>query len=204
MATKIQKLKWDLHQKKHRFLLLYGLSHGLIFPYDDELIERLRKVSYGGIPASVILLSNAMTNGHCYDRALLMSQAFLDDSDDVKLLYGDIDSLKLNPNFIRDSKRYADHCFVERVTKLRHINDKESIRRFIEEDEDKEDIERDKYASPLILPMIETTFGQPTEMYSLSGIDLLQREIEHFKKTINYDEVLREIDEDMKRLGIRK
>lgn len=233
MATKIQNLKWDLHQKKHKMLLIYGLRHGLIFPYDDELIGKLRNVYYGGIPASIILLSNGMSNGHSYDRALLMSRAFLDEEDDVKLLYGDIDSLKLNPKFICDDSRYADHCFVERITKdgrhliydtscgfifdkkiywlmerpkLRHINNKESIRKFIENDEDRynEDIERDKYASPLILPMIENTFGIPTEFYSLKGIELLQREIEHYKKQIKYDDVVKEIDQDMKRLGLKK
>lgn len=90
--------------------------------------------------------------------------------------------------------------------KLRHTNSKESIRRFIEDDEDRwpEDVERDKYASPLILPMIETTFGRPTEMYSFKGIELLQREIEHFKEQIKYDDVVREIDEDMRRLGLKK
>ena len=90
--------------------------------------------------------------------------------------------------------------------KLRHTNSKESIRRFIEEYEDKypEDIERDKYASPLILPMIETTFGKPTEIYSLKGIELLQREIEQFKKVINYDGVCQEIEEDMKKLRFKK
>ena len=233
MATNFQKLKWDIHQKKHKMLMIYGLQHGLIFPYYEELIKKLRNVYYGGIPASIILLSNGMSNGHCYDRALLMSRAFLNDEDDVNLLYGDIDSLKLNPNFISDSPHYADHCFVERITKdgrhliydtscgfifdkkiywlmenpkLRHINSKGSIRKFIEGDEDRwpEDIERDKYASPLILPMIETTFGRPTEMYSFKGIELLQREIEHFKEQIKYDDVVREIDEDMRRLGLKK
>lgn len=233
MGTKIQKLKWELHQKRYKMLLIYGLQHGLIFPYDNELIEKLRNVYYGGIPASIILLSNGMSNGYCYDRALLMSRAFLDEDDDVKLLYGDIDSLKLNPIFINDSPHYADHCFVERITKdgrhliydtscgfvfdkrmywlmekpkLRHTNSKEAIRKFIKKDEDRfpKDIERDKYASPLILPMIETTFGRPTEMYSLSGFELLQREINHFKEQIKYDDVVREIDEDMKRLGLRK
>ena len=86
MATKIQKLKWYLHQKRYKMLLIYGLQHGLIFPYDDELIGKLRNVYYGGIPASIILLSNGMSNGHCYDRALFMSRAFLDEEDDVKLL----------------------------------------------------------------------------------------------------------------------
>lgn len=233
MATRLQKMKWDLHSYKQKALLIWGLKNGLITPYDDQLIEKLRKVYYGGIPASVILLSNGMTNGHCYDRALLMSRAFLDDEDDVQLLYADIDSLKLNPQYISDSPLYADHCIVERITKdgrhliydtsagfvydkklywlmehpkVRKINNKESIIKFINEDEDfhPEDVERDKYIAPLVLPMIEKTFGRPTEMYSLLGIELLQREIEHYKKAINYDGVVEEIDQDMKRLGIRK
>jgi len=226
-------MKWDLHSYKQRVLLIWGLKNGLITPYDDQLIEKLRKVYYGGIPASVILLSDGMTNGHCYDRALLMSRAFLDDEDDVQLLYADIDSLKLNPKFISDSPLYADHCIVERITKdgkhliydtsagfvydkklywlmehpkVRKINNKESIIKFINEDEDfhPEDVERDKYIAPLVLPMIEKTFGRPNEMYSLLGIELLQREIEHYKKTINYDGVVKEISQDMKILGIRK
>ncbi len=233
MATRIQKLKWDLHSYKQKVLLIWGLKNGLITPYDDQLIEKLRKVYYRGIPASVILLSDGMTNGHCYDRALLMSRAFLNDEDDVQLLYADIDSLKLNPKFISDSPLYAEHCIVERITKdgkhliydtsagfvydkklywlmehpkVRKVNNKESIIKFINEDEDfhPEDVERDKYIAPLVLPMIEKTFGRPNEMYSLLGIELLQREIEHYKKTINYDGVVEEISQDMKRLGRRK
>ena len=233
MITRIQKMKWDLHSYKQKVLLIWGLKNGLITPYDDQLIEKLRKVYYGGIPASVILLSDGMTNGHCYDRALLMSRAFLDDEDDVRLLYADIDSLKLNPKFISDSPLYADHCIVERITKdgkhliydtsagfvydkklywlmehpkVRKVNNKESIIKFINEDEEihPEDVERDKYITPLVLTMIEKTFGRPNEMYSFLGIELLQREIEHYKQTINYDGVVEEISQDMKRLGIRK
>ena len=232
VATKLQKMKWNLHEKKYKMLLVWGLKNGYILPYDDVLIEKLRKVYYGGIPASVILLSNGMTNGHCYDRALLMSRAFLNDDGDVRLLYASIDSLRLNPCFIRKDPMYADHCIVERTTpdgrkliydtscgfvfdkelywlmekpKVRHSNGKDEIRAFVEADEDycPEDVDRDKYVLPLVLPMIETTFGKPTEMYTLDGIELLQREIEHYKKEIDYDGVCQEIDEDMKRLGIR-
>ncbi len=233
MIKKIQELKWKLHCYRQKRLFFYGLKKGYIAPYNDELIEKLRHVYYGGIPASVILLSNGMTNGHCYDRALLMSRAFLNDDDDVQLLYASIDSLRLNPLYISDDPLYADHCFVERITKdgrhliydtstgfiydknlywlmenpeVRKINSKESIKRFIEEDEDRwpEDVERDKYAAPLILPMIEMSFGRPTEFYSFSGIELLQREIDHYKQIINYDGVVEEIDQDMRRLGLKK
>lgn len=232
MATKLQKMKWDLHRYKERMLLIWGLKNGLITPYDDELIEKLRKIYYGGIPASVILLSNGMTNGHCYDRALLMSRAFLEDEGDVQLVYATINSLKLNPKFICDDPLYADHCIVERITKdgrhliydtsagfiydkklywlmenpkVRKVNGKESIKKFIEDDEEcyPEDVDRDKYVAPLVLPNIEMTFGKPTEMYSAKGIELLQREIEHYKNTINYDDIVEEIDQDMRRLGLK-
>lgn len=87
MATQIEMMKWNLHQKKHKKLMLWGLKMGYIAPYDDELIKKLRNICSGGVPASIILLSNGMSNGHCYDRATLMSQAFLDTEDDVNLIY---------------------------------------------------------------------------------------------------------------------
>ena len=90
--------------------------------------------------------------------------------------------------------------------KIRKINKKDSIIKFIESEDyyHPEDIERDKYGSALILPLIEMTYGRPNEMYSMLGIELLQREIEHFKETINYEGICQEIYEDMKRLGLRK
>lgn len=233
MTTKLQKMKWNLHNYKSKQLLIWGLKNGYITPYNDKLIEKLRSIYYGGIPASIILLSNDMSNGHCDDRALLMSRAFLDEEGDVQLVYASIDSLRLNPQFVdHNDSLYADHCIVERVTKdgqhliydtsagfvydkklywliehskVRKINSKNSIIEFVESDEyyHPEDIERDKYASSLILPMIEISYGRPTEMYSHLGIELLQREIEHFKKVINYDDVCQEIDEDMRRLGLK-
>ena len=229
MSTKLQNMKWELHKNKYKQLLMWGLKNNLIMPYDDSLIEKLRNIYYGGIPASILLLSNGMSRGYCYDRALLMSKAFLDEEEDVQLIYVSIDSLKLNPQIIElNDPLYIDHCIVERVTKegqhiiydttfglaydkrlywlmecpkVRHINDKNFIKQFVKCDEcyHLEDMERDKYASPLILPMIEKFYGRPTEIYSYLGIELLQREIEHFKKVINYSDVRQEIDEDIRR-----
>lgn len=234
MEKRLQTLKWNLHNYKLKKLLIWGLNHGYIAPYNDELIEKLRTIYDGGIPASILLLSDGMSNGHCYDRALLMSRAFLDEKDDVQLLYASIDSLRLNPQYINNNDPlYADHCIVEVTSeednhaiidtssgfiydkkiywlmehpKIRKINSKDSITKFIESEEyyHPEDIERDKYISPLILPMIEMTYDRPNELYSALGIELLQREIEHFKEVINYKEVCQEIDEDMKRLGLKK
>lgn len=139
------------------------MEKGLINIYDDKLIEKLRNIYYGGLPASIILLSDAMTNGYCYDRAFLLAQAFLDTDDDIKLIYAMVDSLRLNPQYICDNPLYADHCIVLRTTKeesliydtstgfvydkeiywlienpkIRKINDKESIRKFLLEEEKK-------------------------------------------------------------------
>lgn len=232
MTNKLQEMKWKFHEYKNLKLLRWGLRNGHIFPYDDELIEKLRTIYYGGIPASIILLSDGLSNGHCYDRALLMSRAFLDTEDDVRLLYGDVDALKLNPRFISDDPLYADHCFLERTTKegikliydtstgfvydkklywlmqrpkIRKINKKEAIKKFIAEDEEfyPENLENDKYAAPMILDNLEYTYGRPNEMYTLLGIELLQREIKIFKEKIDYDKIVDEIDEDMKRMGLK-
>ena len=233
MDKTLQKMKWDLHNYKYKRLLVWGIKHRKISLYSEEIIEKLRTIYYGGIPASIILLCDGISNGYCYDRALLMAKAFLDEEDDVNLIYATVDSIKLNPKFIRDDPMYADHCIVEIITKdnkhfiidtseglifdknlywlmehpkIRKINNKKAIKRFVELEEyyESKDIERDKYVSPLILPMLESTYNRPNEIYSMLGIELLQKEIENYKKVINYDSICQEIDEDMRRLGLRK
>ena len=233
MTTTVQNLKWNLYCDKRELLYSWGLKTGLIKPYDDELIEKLRKVYYGGIPASITLLSNSFTQGKSYDCALLMARAFLESDDDVKLVYATIDGIKLNPKHISSDSSYADHCVVERTTKdgksliydtsvglvfdkrlywlmehpkVRKVNNKESIKKYIEDDEDfhPEDIERDKYIAPLFLPNIEMTLQRPNEFYSQEGVGLLQREIEYYKNLIGYDDLVKEVDEDMRRLGLRR
>lgn len=224
MSTKLQEIKWNLHNYKSKQLLLWGLKNGFIKPYDDKLIEKLRNIYDGGIPASIILLSDGMSNGHCYDRALLMSRAFLDEEDDVQLVYATVDSLKLNPQSTNnDYPLFADHCIVERITKdgkhliydtsyglvfdkklywlmehpkIRDINKKSSIIEFVKSNENyhPESTKRDIYAAPLILPMLEMTYGRPAEFYS----DQLQKEIEIFKNEINYNGVCKEIEDDIK------
>ena len=224
---------FKLHNEKNYDLLLWGLKNGKIRPYDNELIEKLRNIYYGGIPASIILLSNSMCNGQCYERALLMARAFLDTEDDIQLLNASVDSIRLNPQYIDEKDPlYADHCFLERITKdgkhliydttsgfiydkdlywkmenpqVRKINKKSTIIEMteIEDSSFPEDLERDKYSSTLILPIIEINYDEPTEMYSKLGIELLQREVEHYKKLINYDDIVKEVEDDMERLGFK-
>ncbi len=44
MITKLQTLKWNLHNYKLKQLLIWGLKNGYIAPYDDELIVKLRNI----------------------------------------------------------------------------------------------------------------------------------------------------------------
>lgn len=191
--------------------------NGLITPYDDELIQNLRNIYYGSIPASIILLSNSLCNGFCYDRALLLSRVFLDSDDDVNLIYADVDSIKLNPLY-KNEKNY-EHCIVERITKdnlhliydistglvydkyiywllerpkVGKINNKQSIKDFVEL-ENYSDINDDKYGAIHILPMIDKICGRHDELYSTEEYNLLEKEKKHYKEFIKYDELKRRI-----------
>ena len=80
-----------------------------------QLINIDNQKKYDNILDPIILLSDFLTNGYCYDRALLASRAFLDDENvDVSLLYVSINSLRLNPKYV-DNKdpMNSDHCVVE-------------------------------------------------------------------------------------------
>lgn len=233
MNKKLLEIRWKLHNYKCFLYICSGLKNSAINLYDDELIKKLRNIYYKGIPASIILLSDNMSNGHCYDRALLMARAFLDTEDDINLIYAKVNSLKYNPNYIdKNNPLYAEHCFVERITKegkhliydtslgfvfdkelywkmehpiVRYINNKKSIIKFVESDEYyKEGIEINKYAASMLIPSIEMSYGGQYELYSYSEIGLLQREIKHFKNEIDYDDVCKEINEDMKRWEYKK
>ena len=206
-------LRWKLYKFYSKQLLLWGLKKGYIQPYSEELIQKLRGIYYGGVPASVLLLCDKLTNGHCYDRALLMSRAFLDDEGDVKLVYATVDDLRFDPSCIK-SGNGSDHCFVERITKdgerliydtsegfvytkwiywlishpkVRKINDKQSIIDFVESDQE---VHPDnapftkRLIIPLVIAPIESTYGQKGELYSAPGIELLQREVELYKSTL--------------------
>ena len=229
MSTKIQELKWKLYLYKQKELMLWGMRHGYSGLYNDELIIKLRTIYTGGMPASVLLLSHGMCNGHCYDRALLMARAFLDTEDDVNLICADVDFLRLNPLYAEDEDpNFADHCIVERITKdgkhiiydttqgivcdkrlywlmehpkVRLIKNKQSIINQVREEEiyEPEDLERDKYSSIVILPMLELSYDFASEIYAIKDGGLLKREIEHYKKVIGYNEIRKEVEEEIEK-----
>ena len=217
MATKIENLKWILYKKKRDILADFGFSFGAIRPYDDELIEKLRDVYYGGIPASICLLDENGVRRKCYDRALLIAHAFKDD--DFRMVDADIDGITLNPkniDYYVDEPHYGNHCFIERTDekgtvwvydttmmlmyekslyyamerpKITRINEKDAVLNYCEfVDVENANLENDKYAAPLILPLIEKHIVDQ-KVYK----DELAREIELYKKKIDYDALCAEL-----------
>lgn len=101
-------------------MLPYGFQTEKKQPYDEELIEKLRTVYEGGLPAFILLLWHGMSNGHCYDRDLLIADALQDGN--IQFVYATIDGIRLNPKVEQDNPMYADYCFLEQTTKDgRHI-----------------------------------------------------------------------------------
>ncbi|MBQ7136748.1 MAG: hypothetical protein IJO43_02070 [Bacilli bacterium] len=225
MATKLERLKWELFKLKNQGLILSGFKKGLIRPYDDELIENLRHVYYGGIPASILLLLDNYCQGKCYDRALLITFGFGDD--DFRLVDADIDSITLQPRYVdkyRNSSdiHYGNHCFAERTTKdgttwvydttaglvfekdlyyklqspkVTTVIDKQQVINNIEYQEIKNaNMEQNKHVLPLIMPHIEESVEKALPFYQA----IVRDEIELFKKEINYDNIEKAIQDDMR------
>lgn len=214
-------IRWNAWQAKRKKILLDGLESGDIKPYDEQLISKLRRIYDGGLPASVILLSDYLTNGKCFDRAFLLSRAFFLDEDtkDFKLVYAYVDSLKLNPKYIEDNEDYAIHCVLERTLKddtkliydtsvgfifnkntweelenpsiVGYKSSQAVIDAFIKmKHEHPEDFVINPMAAAIILPIVESHYGEPAEHYAWTDDMGLKDEVELFKKVINYNEYI--------------
>lgn len=209
MASIFDNLKYEAWKRKRDILFKYGFYTGKIRPYDDELIGKLRNIYYGGIPASIILLTQKLVAHKCYERVLLMTHVFKDE--EFRMVYADVDSLRLVPEYIDDDyEGYANHCFVERTDsdgvtwvydtskmlmyekglyyaiespKITKINDKETVVNYCEFiDVENSNLENDRYVSTLLLPTYEK-YAAEQIVYS----DVLAREIQLYKEKIDYD-----------------
>ena len=110
--NRLDIFKWNIHQKKEKFLMIKAAYKGYIKLYDEELLNRLRNIYYGGLPASILLLHRGICNGKCYDRATLLAYALNNDYD---VVYANINNIKLNPLYVDDYKKdstTAEHCYV--------------------------------------------------------------------------------------------
>lgn len=108
--------------KRHARLMKFGFKFGLICGYGEKIIENLRNVYYGGIPASIILLNRRMCVGKCYDRAVLACLGL--EEYDYRVVHANIDSIRYNKKCLSEIKywmeqgekisdKYPNHCFVE-------------------------------------------------------------------------------------------
>ena len=228
MANIIDKTKWELHLLKHKSLVFEGTKKGLIHPYDSKTIERLRNVYYGGIPLSIILLSNQLCNGKCYDSATFISAGFGDD--DFKIVYGDIDTLRLNPRYIDNYRKandstwnYADHAWAERTDEdgitwvydttlglvveknLYYKMEKPKTRHTNGKAKTieflKDQITYEPESNKYALPLIIPNIERTIKGSLPWYQDQLKQEIEMFKEKVGYDSIYQEIQDDIMRLS---
>ncbi|MBQ9019111.1 MAG: hypothetical protein IJ097_02205 [Bacilli bacterium] len=115
------EINWSNYVKNYKSLMNYGKIQGLVKEYDNELLENLRYIYCGGIPATILLLDYNLVQKHCYDRARLITLGFLGDK--AKVIHADVDGLKYQPKYLEKYQNgelgdnYANHCFVEREEK---------------------------------------------------------------------------------------
>lgn len=221
--------KWLAWRKKEYDLMMNGLKNETIRLYTEEEIVKARDIYFEGLPASIILLSTYLCNGRCYDRAFLAARLFLDDenTEDLKLLYADVDSLRLNPMYINDNN--LEHCVLYRKTKdgKRLIYDTSAGYIFNSEEwaklenptniscHDKDVIIKalDKYmkdypekisyipeAALLLLPEVEEHYSDLDEQYAWESVQYLQREVKLFKDKIDYNNLQEEYKDKIKEL----
>lgn len=109
--------KWKVFNKIKKGMIEYGLKTGRVTFYPEEVLDKLRHIYCGGVPVSVILLSNTLKNESTYSGAYLLSLAFLGENDKVRMIFGFTNSSRYNP-FIPDN--YA-HCLVETIEDGKHL-----------------------------------------------------------------------------------
>ena len=228
MEVNVVNERWKLYQEKYRELFNYGVEHGLIRLYSDNLIKALRNIYYGGLPASIVLLCNEACNGFCYDRAILLSLAFFDD--DYQMIEADIDSLRFNPHYIAENgedqnPRYAEHCYLEgkggdgtiwvfdtslglvferglyekmQQPKVNRVYDKNTVMSFGEYQDIKN---ADIESDKYALPLLMPSYEAIAEKARPYYQERLKEEIDYYKKFIDYDGIEKEVHDDMLRKG---
>ena len=210
MPDEIEK-KWFEYRLFLQRKLYNGLKNGYITLYDDELIKKLRNIYFEGVPASVILLCKRLSDKLCLNMSHLMASAFLDDEEEVKLLHITVDALRLNAELISlNIPAYAEHFVIQRTTKngtfiydtstgyiynkdlywemqnpeVIKVIGKEEILNYLNSNKrfQKGLAEEDLSKAKQIISIIEMDYNYLEEKYSRPGIELLQREIKHFKE----------------------
>ena len=214
----ISEFKKKLFEFKHTKMLVYGIKNGRIFTYPDLLFDKLRPYQIGGMPVSILLFITEMNNGFCYDRSLLMQLAFKD----CEIVHADVETLRVmhsegNPEHsfvvVKDKERNKEwvvdtsmgliydkeYYYKFEKPKINKVISKEECMDFIETKEIiAGDFENDKYALPLYLPFIENCVKNSRWLGTIMYKEKVLSELEIFKKAVGYDDIKKEIEEDMK------
>ncbi|MDO4283286.1 MAG: hypothetical protein Q4D02_06565 [Clostridia bacterium] len=201
-------MNWNFKKRLFEIFRNYemdkALARGEILTYEEELIQRLRHVYYGFLPASALLLIDDYCNGYCADRSMLITMGM----DDFKLVRADVRSLAINYG-----REHAYHSFVEHDgyvydTSLgckikKEVYYKIENPRIRKIDTMKEcmcfpeyrailhtDIQNEKMFLPVTMPMIMEAIQRATFK------ERATYELELFKQEIEYDKMLQESMED--------
>jgi len=82
-----------------------GAKQGLVLPYEEEFIEKLRDIKHVGLPLSLIALASHNATMKCYDSTRLLIEAC---SEEAVLVSGDIADFE-----VRFGKDQASHTWIE-------------------------------------------------------------------------------------------
>ena len=207
-----------------------GITDGTVRIYDEELLSKLRHIYCGGVPASILLLTQGYANGHCYDRARLITMAFGDD--EYETITGSVKGLRIRPDLLdayREGKTnnlYADHCVAVRKekdgktwiydTSIGFIFEKDfyfELEEFrVRERSNKQAIKQYLYydfiqysdieREKYVLPFIIPTIEATMIPTQEFYLEALKREIALMKEEVDYDSLCKEIKSDMEALNL--
>lgn len=84
-------------------VMIKALKDGKVLPYEDELITKLRDLTYRGFPLSIVLFCREFCRGECYSMSMNLSRAM----EHFTLVHGDV-------NFIVLDEKDPNHSWVEK------------------------------------------------------------------------------------------
>lgn len=206
----IIKTRWNLYCMKRQRAINEGKVLGTVAMYNDELIAKLRTIYHDGIPASIVLLSNYLSNSIDNDGTFLMAKAFIDDPNtyDLNIVYAYVNSIKLNPDYQKSPEEFNKRIVLERITTdgkdlyydttsglifdadtwiqienpgFIKATSKKQIINAIKNEKN----EQNNQNAITLLPIVEAHYNDSNEIYK----EKLQKEVELFKtqiKTLKY------------------
>ncbi len=165
-----------------------ALTEGKIVPYEQSLLDRLRKYTAYGLPCSIILLSSPCCNNECYAMSVLLSRGL----DTFTLVHGNVNK------FLKDD-RYPNHSWIEKDGFVYDTTDgfkwdKELYYRLFEpeviECYDEVSVEEDPYYQAVLANTKTEPSSKKALALQLQYLELLEQE----NHTVNHHRLLEEIE----------